>query len=334
MNTIKIDYSKTPWERIMQKDLDTIKKLFTYDLSEEDRIIVFKNFCEAISLETSSYCNRKCFYCPVTFSDRGTKNLRMDFDVFKKIVYESKIMGFSGRYTLNLYNEPFADDKFLYYASYLRQEVPHAFIEVHTNGDFLDLDKLKAFEGILSRISITLHSIKHNGVPEEVAENIETYLRSKFGITDYEIVCFDDKEVNFQTIIFGIQINARSENFKEYASYRSGLISRARKLERHSPCQRIFREINIDYKGNAYVCCNIFPDAFEDSQYNLGNLRKFSLWDVFSHNLMVSFRRQLIDFSPKSGICSGCSGFIESPESFKIMDDPKYNSIIEYIKGK
>ena len=49
---------------------------------------VFKKSVGRIEIETHSYCNRRCGYCPNVTGDRLTPNERMSEDHFSKIVLD------------------------------------------------------------------------------------------------------------------------------------------------------------------------------------------------------------------------------------------------------
>jgi len=56
------------WTRLLENDLSSI---FSIDLSETNKKSIFKKFVEVVNLETSTYCNRHCGYCPLSNDNRG-----------------------------------------------------------------------------------------------------------------------------------------------------------------------------------------------------------------------------------------------------------------------
>ena len=86
-----------------------------------DKKVLFKRHVEVINLELSYECNRKCDYCPVSFSDRQNSQSYMDSDLIEKICTELSEIRYDNRISLNLYNEPLLDknlaDKISFFAN-------------------------------------------------------------------------------------------------------------------------------------------------------------------------------------------------------------------------
>ena len=68
----------------------------------------------AMTIEISSACNRTCSWCPNSITPRK-KQVLMEEAVFLKAVQDAKAMGFHGRVTFNLYNEPLLDRRLVRY---------------------------------------------------------------------------------------------------------------------------------------------------------------------------------------------------------------------------
>ena len=66
-------------------------------------------FFHVVSFEISTYCNRKCWYCPN--KDNETPKEFMDFEIFKKAIDELKNIKYSGSISYNFYGEPLFDDR-------------------------------------------------------------------------------------------------------------------------------------------------------------------------------------------------------------------------------
>lgn len=103
-------------------------------------------------------------------------------------------------------------------------------------------------------------------------------------------------------------------------------MSKLSKQGRVQPCVKVFREISIDYKGNVFLCCNIFPD--DPKNKALGNLNQDSLFEIFSSKKNVFFRKHLFDFSPKNPPCSTCN-----EESFSNQDSNIRHKILQEVRS-
>ena len=86
------------------------------DFPLDKKIELFKKFVFLVNLELSTYCNRKCDYCPVSLYPREQEY--MSEELFKKIIGELKDISYSGGIVLNFYNEPLLDNNLLEKTSY------------------------------------------------------------------------------------------------------------------------------------------------------------------------------------------------------------------------
>jgi len=110
-------------------------------INEKD---LFKDYVTVINIEVSSFCNRKCSYCPVSFLEkRRGKIIFMEDDVYHKLIANLKEIDFSEKLVFNLYNEPLAAKKEFYKKlRYAKKELPNARLFFNSNGDYLDVDTL------------------------------------------------------------------------------------------------------------------------------------------------------------------------------------------------
>lgn len=99
------------------------------------------NFLTGISIETSTYCNRKCHYCPNCHYE--TPKLYADEKIIYKAIDDISKLNFSGWINFNFFNEPTLDERLITFIKYTHDKVPKATIMMHSNGDFLNIEKLK-----------------------------------------------------------------------------------------------------------------------------------------------------------------------------------------------
>lgn len=81
------------------------KKVFDSEITLEEKLFV--EYVKEVVIETSSFCNRKCDYCPLCFMDR--KQNFMSDDLWEKIISELSGMKYKSQIVLNFYNEPLLD---------------------------------------------------------------------------------------------------------------------------------------------------------------------------------------------------------------------------------
>ena len=66
----------------------------------------FKENLKLIEIETFSYCNRKCWFCPNAVIDRITTNNIMPEEVYLDLISQLQEINYSGELTYSRYNEP------------------------------------------------------------------------------------------------------------------------------------------------------------------------------------------------------------------------------------
>jgi hypothetical protein len=104
-----------------------------FAVNPPDAGAIFKAAVTSIDLETSSYCNRRCLFCPVAATDRHTAARQqqiMGMPLFHGIVADLQAIGYAGRIVLTRFNEPLADPLLLERIGYLRPRLPKAMITV------------------------------------------------------------------------------------------------------------------------------------------------------------------------------------------------------------
>jgi len=100
-----------------------------------------------IEVETSTYCNRRCSWCPNSKYKRGQEKKFINFDLFTKIIADLKKINYQGQLALHNYNEPLLDPNLYKYLNIIKTQLPLVKIIIFTNGDYLYngvLKKLKA----------------------------------------------------------------------------------------------------------------------------------------------------------------------------------------------
>lgn len=106
MKRIKLFFDKI-LSNIEKLNPDLYRKI-VYDgykiYSEIANYIKYKDkyFFHGVCVEISTYCNRKCHYCPN--KDYETPKEFMSWDIFKRIVEELKNIKFTGLFQYNFYN--------------------------------------------------------------------------------------------------------------------------------------------------------------------------------------------------------------------------------------
>ena len=107
---------------------------------------LFKKSVQLVAFSISSFCNRRCTYCPNSVVDRKSKQNFMSDDLFFNIIKQLAKIDYSGQINITRYNEPFSDKEYaLSRITDIRKALPNAPIVIYSNGDYLDrpyLDEL------------------------------------------------------------------------------------------------------------------------------------------------------------------------------------------------
>lgn len=158
-------------------------RFLTYNLykvySEIANQIKYKDkyFFHSVSLEISTYCNRKCHYCPN--KDYETPKEFMSWDIFKSAIAQLKEIKYTGIIQYHFFNEPLFDERLTDFVKYTSSNLPNATQVLISNGDLLNVEKAKELsEAGIDKFVVTVHDIN----PERNLERlkpVKEFLREK-----------------------------------------------------------------------------------------------------------------------------------------------------------
>lgn len=286
---------------------------------------LFKESVSRVEVETHSYCNRRCGYCPNVVGDRLTPNVRMADGIFSKIaaglgeIDYSKMLIFSG------YNEPLSDRHILVRIAEAREAAPKCIIRTYTNGDYLTPDYLHELgEAGLSSMHISIHMNPEDKYSDTYALNRIAEVAQRIAIKPnfkhlqpgrLIVALFQHKKIKIET---------RAINYWDLGENRGGLIEGIKDdYERHAPCHFPFFHFYVGFEGHMVPCCHLRSDRQEHAKYRLGNLDDFgSIYEAYAAKAAVGWRRHLATFEKKDSPCQTCSvafldGRRETLESYR-----------------
>lgn len=282
------------------------------NLKEIDKRVLFKRHVEIINLELSYECNRKCDYCPVSFSDRQSSQSYMKESLIEKVCLELSEIRYDNKISLNLYNEPLLDKKLADKIFTIRKYLPTAHIGFNSNGDFLRLPLLKELsKSGLNHICVTLHPLPNVNQDNTIIQRRLHKLleRLEYSGFDEELdISFIESNSSLSCYVEGVRILIQWPDWRKEGTNRGGTLqsNTVQVSKRTSPCARPFREFTIFYDGNVQPCC----ESFHDNKFNLenvGNISNQNIFDLYTSKKLNQMRRSLYDFSEKAGICSECT---------------------------
>jgi MoaA/NifB/PqqE/SkfB family radical SAM enzyme len=271
---------------------------------------LFKSHVEIVHIEISSYCNRRCSYCPVSTVDRLSSINYMDNEIFLKILNELSLIEYDGFVSLALFNEPTHDREYLLWRMRLIQKyLKKAKVYFHSNGDYLDGEFLKTLADYgLKSLYITLHLPKDAVFDQDKVTKRFDEFQKRIGVPLQPRQVTPNVSTKVRFTIHGIECKVLATNYADFGQTRAGLMENVPvRRERAAPCQRPFAEVPISYDGSIRPCCHMFADSPAHAPYKAGSLRDSSLYEIYASKLMAGFRRELFRFGPKKSPCNVCT---------------------------
>jgi radical SAM protein with 4Fe4S-binding SPASM domain len=181
-------------------------------------------------------------------------------DTYEHILDGLARLNFSGRFSPYLMNEPMMDERIAQLIALAREKISRAYLYISTNGMLLDQEKL--------------------------------YRLSKSGLTLLGISAYDDKikqhleSLDFRHLTCKVLVKQYTREFKEKFFYnRGGLLDLGKKAVIEERCRKPFRQMYINYKGEAVLCCS-------DWEYKciMGDTKQNSLHEIWQNQKYQKYR--------------------------------------------
>lgn len=268
---------------------------------------LFKESVNLVEIETFSYCNRQCWFCPNHYIDRHTRNYYMSEECYINVLRCLSEIDYDGMISYSRYNEPLADKIILRRIAEAKEYVPLAKLHTNTNGDYITRAYLeKLYDSGLR--SINIQAYQDRFFSDEIAikkiEKIADDLNLKYEYTEmqknkwFEITC----EYN------DMNIRIYSRNFLENGCNRGEALTEMGIQNRLSPCTHPFYAMYIDYNGNVVPCCNIRSDIDEHKKYILGNVNENDIFEIYGSEKSIAWRKAVFNCeSDKISPCKTCN---------------------------
>lgn len=251
-----------------------------------------------LALEITSHCNRACKFCPVAYNKRPIE--RMPGVILTKIVRELAELKYSGRVELYIYNEPLYDlEQLRKVVTMVRANVPRVCLMIATNGDYLRNGMLEQlFDLGLNQILVNCYSPGLyekrlpwiNGLPSSVSRTRSVY--AKLPPTSRTVAMLDKSDVTkFGKGVFAL--SNRAGNIPDFLQQTPEPLNRM--------CVKPFRFFNINWQGNALVCCQDYH-----AKQRLGSVLDRTLLDLWNDPVLNAYRTHLLAKDRSLPLCRGC----------------------------
>lgn len=269
-----------------------------------------------IAIETAAQCNRACVFCPNHHTDRPDDYMPME--MIERIVDELRALRFAGRVTNYIYNEPMRDSRCLEIIRLIRRNLPRACIMVSTNGDYLkSADNIEAlYEAGVTQLLINVYSASDGDPnPGRVAHGAALAAARYQMLLGWVTTLGLDQESSPYLYARPVARIARVEpkfgvrkEDKNLAKYE--LQNRSGNIDWFQPglqeplarmCVRPFRMLNINWRGEAILCCNDYHGVT-----NMGNVADHSLVDLWNCDSMNQYRLYLQNKQRNFTLCDKC----------------------------
>ena len=284
----------------------------------KDNKQIFKQNLKLIEIETFSYCNRKCWFCPNSFVDRLSDNKIMNENTYLDLLQQLKEIDFSGELTYSRYNEPLSKREiFIKRVKQARKVLPNAILRANTNGDYVTRDYIEELcDAGFNQLWIQQYlgnneRYDHEKMRERAEKKIEKLDLPATIITD-----IPDCKLEYDLSHRGMTIHIRSRNFELDGSSRGDTIDIASDYTRTKKCSQVSSNMYIDYNGSVMVCCALRSDVPGQESGIMGHISDGKLWDIFMSDKYRPWREHHEEDGPKEGVCKSCRDSVE-PEYMK-----------------
>lgn len=285
-------------------------------------------FPRHLSIQTTSFCNANCIFCPNNEVKHLFPPKVMDEALYKKVIDECKTYRQIERVILYLNNEPLTDAHIIDRINYAKETLPWASVHILTNGSLLD-DNMqdKLIESKLDWIGISMHGIKKQSVESAMGLDYDVVFprvlnfiqkaRKKRGFDNFVMVTFLKHkymapEESNEVISFWKSQGISRISFFEAPISRAGNVSSIAQTH-HSRifgCRSIWANemIHIVENGEVILCCMDWR-----REVILGNVNNQSIHEIWNSQKYARVRdkRDGKNDSEDNFICKRCEESID-----------------------
>ena len=194
-----------------------------------------------IEISESGICNRKCSFCPRSDPDFVHKKEFISNKLHLKLCNELHALNYKGTIRYSGFVEPMLDKNIFNLIKMARNKIPHSNIELVTNGDVLNLSRLKKlFTNGLNKILISAYDGKKEAdLLEKLC--ITAKLKTEQFIVRHRYL--------HESQDFGITLSNRSGSMQN-AEYKIASLKEPLKKPCFIPTYTFF----LDYQGDVLIC--------------------------------------------------------------------------------
>ena len=241
-----------------------------------------------IEISESGTCNRSCSFCPRSAANFIDKKEFITNKLHEKLCIELKELNYKGTIRYSGFVEPMLDKNIFNLIDMVRNYLPESNIEMVTNGDPLNLKRLKKlFEKGLNKILISAYDgKKESDKLEDLC--IQANLNEKQYIVRHRYYSEDQD--------FGITLSNRSGLMAD-AEFKIDALKEPLKKSCYIPSYTFF----LDYQGDVLMCPHDWG-----KKVILGDLNKEKLKDIWFSKRFMGIRKMLNKSNRNFKPCNVC----------------------------
>ena len=241
-----------------------------------------------IEISESGTCNRSCSFCPRSAANFIDKKEFITNKLHEKLCIELKELNYKGTIRYSGFVEPMLDKNIFNLINMVRNYLPESNIEMVTNGDPLNLKRLKKlFENGLNKILISAYDGKEESDKlEDLC--IQANLNEKQYIVRHRYYSEDQD--------FGITLSNRSGLMAD-AEFKIDALKEPLKKPCYIPSYTFF----LDYQGDVLMCPHDWG-----KKVILGDLNKEKLKDIWFSKRFMGIRKMLNKSNRNFKPCNVC----------------------------
>lgn len=235
-----------------------------------------------IEIETINKCNGECSFCPANRHNDKRPLMKMEDEVFRKIIIELAEWGYAGRIGLHSNNEPLLDPRIMDFAAFAKINLPDAKVYMYTNGTLLTVEKLKKLMQHLDYI---------------VIDNYNDALELNEEIKPIQEILKKDMDLERR-----VQIHIRKR--QEVLGTRGGKSpnNNGKDYVRPYSCFLPFIQMVFRPDGKLSFCCS---DVF--GTMTMGDVKKQSVMEIWNGDYYREMRKIIAEAPKEIAICRHCN---------------------------
>jgi hypothetical protein len=285
--------------------------------SLDDMKRAFKQAVNKIEIEPSTQCNRRCTYCPNSTPELAHRLVRNDFfdmKMFEKMLSDLREIDYCQKIALVGMNEFFMHEQNFEYAKMVKAILPRSYLQVYSNGDYLDRALLERAEKAgVDLVVVSFHP--QAGKPyhaDEVLDRACKFMKRTgllLSVTDHEKGVRLHMQAHMTTLhVLAGLVNWQTDGHNWGGSLECGREQAASDV----PCESPVNVLCLAQNGDFTLCCNVPRERTQENISNgavLGNLTDFaSIFHAYASDQMLYWRQHSFSTKRLPELCQNCSG--------------------------